>query len=108
MSKITEITAARQEQATRLASLIDQTAEAFKELDASTMVLRQSVYPLGKGPNSVHGTQIHGMDNLHTRVKSLIQWKLYGDGDGRTIDLINIVDIENQSAVRLEALHHGK
>ena len=99
---IAQKTTERAEQVEILEALIDQMADAFKKLEASTNNLQKTVYHIGRSPKSVHGTEIHGMSNLHSRVKSSIEWKLFGTGIGACINLSDVVGIENQTAVRLE------
>lgn len=99
MTTITEICTTREAQADRLADAVNELELAFKELQASTMQLHQATFHLG----NKMAPAIHGLDNLDSRVKALILWKLYGTAGGETIDLPAITAVEHKSALNLEA-----
>lgn len=101
--ELSEIIAARQEQADRLARLVNEAGAAYRELGNSTLLLGQALFSadtrrqngarLGNAP-------VHGLDNLEQRVRDFVEYQLFQTGQGATIRLPEIVANENAAATK--------
>lgn len=94
----------RQDAAERLNRLIIEAADAYKEFAGLTADLHQLAFRANKRTQQGYVTlvtePVHGLSSYPERVRALIEWQLFGTGDGRTIDLSAIVMEENDRAAR--------
>lgn len=103
--KIAETTETRMTHAEAFVDLLEQTAAAYHNLQASTADLKQAIFPFGKRfQNGVpmYSEPVHGLDNLTQRVTDLVQFKLFGTGQGSTVDIIKTIENEHKTANNLE------
>lgn len=104
MADLNEIVEMRQQAADRLDALITEAATAYRELASFTGDVQQLTFRANKrmhqGAVAVASEPVHGLSSYPERVKALIDWRLFGTGDGRTIDLPAIVQEENDRAAR--------
>lgn len=105
---ISEITAARQQQAEELVSLIEETASKYKALAGTTGALGEALCvhvqdrrlrDHGRRP-AVTMEVIQGMSSLPERMRILIEYAFFGIGDGRGLDLLGCITGENAAANR--------
>lgn len=103
---INEVIENRQHQSEVLSHLIDALADQYKVVAAETANFAKLLFDADQRRQNgarLLSPPVHGLDGLEARVRAAVEYRLFGTGDGGTVDLTATVRNENASAAKFVA-----